>query len=315
MSRKAGTTTLRNDHKALAVAAREIVVNAGPGASIGELSRLCAAAGLNVPRKWLVKLRQQVVGATATANIQSLTALAGGLKLLAEEAPTVPVSMGSMNRAIGVVYEAVLKEELAAAPPPPLPPQMAIQAMHSRQADLQRLERERKATAAQAREAKQFEKQQVQVSFKPALPAPAVSPPPMTRQQEEDFSAAEGAAWEASEAWARAAEEDLARSIEDGDFDAELKAEYEGDEEEGEIVEPQGDPLLPPNRGHELPNTVETVVYETTKTTKEDLAGLARQAVDIMRAHQLSELTLTIENGKAKWLYTETRIDEGELSF
>ncbi len=51
------------------------------------------------------------------------------------------------------------------------------------------------------------------------------------------------------------------------------------------------------------------------KTPKEDLTELARQACNIMKAHQLTELLLTIENGKAKWHYQVSRSDEGEISF
>jgi cell division protein FtsL len=45
-----------------------------------------------------------------------------------------------------------------------------------------------------------------------------------------------------------------------------------------------------------------------------DLAWLARQANDIMRAHGLTELSLVVEGGRAKWKYQVVKRAEGEIS-
>jgi hypothetical protein len=53
---------------------------------------------------------------------------------------------------------------------------------------------------------------------------------------------------------------------------------------------------------------------EFAETPEEEFAWLARQANDIMRAHGLTELSLVVENGRAKWKYQVVKSAQGEIS-
>jgi hypothetical protein len=53
---------------------------------------------------------------------------------------------------------------------------------------------------------------------------------------------------------------------------------------------------------------------EYAENADDECKWLAQQANDIMRAHQLTELRLVVENGKAKWVYKQVKTGEGETT-
>lgn len=88
--------------------------------------------------------------------------------------------------------------------------------------------------------------------------------------------------------------------------------------------EMHGLPRIPEYGPHGVPRTVDGSPQplpkfaaeegEYAETPEEEFTWLARQANDIMRAHGLTELSLVVENGRAKWRYQVVKKAEGEIA-
>lgn len=78
-------------------------------------------------------------------------------------------------------------------------------------------------------------------------------------------------------------------------------------------TDPRGRKALPVYGSPQSPAEPPEEEEETyAATPEEELAWLAKQAGDLMRAHSITELQLTVKGARAKWSYSVIRSGEGE---
>lgn len=363
---------LRGNPRAMYEAVRELILSVSPNMGINDLCRLAMAQGIPTSKHLVREVRQQLRKVSARSTEAALTAVTAELRAEAAENPDAKFTKDGIREKLDKKWDAEIEIALGA-----MPPLRAVQELERNAAAKEAgdAERERKAAAQAAREAKWAERakekeaeweaerkaeeeaeaakpplqltevvpEEIAVSLPEPMPVPRASPPKVSVEPEPLDSTGR----KKTTAGMMVRRQYINNLLDDEPgadpvmLIAKTRARfgigldwwyvYDTCRVARELHQLPQIPENPhgrgPGAGVRLPTfpgpvpeglkvvsvlTGQTVEPEYADTPDEECRWLARQGADIMRAHKLTELKLTLENGKAKWTFTAK--GDGEMT-